>query len=153
MPRRKKGDASHTPATKTGSRLRNEWYPLFLEVLRNSGNVRAACTSVERSRRAVYRARDEDSEFADLWEEALEEAMDVLAAEAWNRARNGSDQLLMFLMKAHRPSVYADPSPVQINNQNVKVEVDGMEPIDAIRSRLDLIRGRLPADIDAEPDG
>jgi len=43
-----------------------------------------------------------------LWDDAVDAAVDALAAEARTRAFDGSDVLLMFLLKAHRPQVYRD---------------------------------------------
>ena len=81
----------------------------FLERLRGSGNVRLSCRAAGVPRRTVYRWRDRWVTFADEWDEAKEDACDMLEAEAWKRATEGqSDRLLMFLLKAHRRDVYGD---------------------------------------------
>jgi hypothetical protein len=85
-----------------------DWQPNFFEALRVSGNVRAACRAAGIGRTIVYRYRERNLAFARRWEEALEEATDVLDAVARQRAVAGSDALLMFLLKAHRPEVYGD---------------------------------------------
>ncbi|NIV30648.1 MAG: hypothetical protein GWN58_14455, partial [Anaerolineae bacterium] len=60
-------------------------------------------------RSTAYRWRDRWSTFAAEWDEALEDACDLLEAEAWERAiEKGSDRLLMFLLKAHRRDKYGD---------------------------------------------
>jgi hypothetical protein len=62
----------------------------------------------------VYRWRDKWSTFADDWDEAIDDACDMLEAEAWRRAiEKNSDRLLMFLLKAHRPNKYKDRSAVE----------------------------------------
>ncbi len=77
--------------------------------MRNSANVRAACAAAGVGRRTVYDKRQRDPKFAQDWDEALEEACDVLEAAAWKRASGGeSDQLLIFLLKAHRPQKFRD---------------------------------------------
>lgn len=85
-----------------------EWWPRFLAALRNSANVRAACTAAGIERKTAYRNRDRYKGFAKAWDEAMEDACDVLEAEAWQRARSTSDLLLIFLLKAHRPGMYRE---------------------------------------------
>ena len=76
------------------------------------------------SRSAVYRERTTDHEFKEAWDHAKEIATDRLANIAHQRAIDGieeiryfkgepigtvrrySDQLLMFLLRAYRPSVF-----------------------------------------------
>lgn len=89
----------------------------FLDKLRESGNVRLSCEAADVNRRTVYRWREKWSTFADEWQEALDDALDLLEAEAWRRARKTSDRLLMFLLQAHRRDVYGER--VQVD-QNVK---------------------------------
>jgi hypothetical protein len=48
------------------------------------------------------------ADFAAAWDEAIEEARDLLQAEAWQRALKRSDVLLIFLLKAYRPEKYGD---------------------------------------------
>jgi len=83
----------------------------FLGKLSSTGNVRLSCAAAGIPRRTAYRWRDRWSTFADAWDEALNDACDRLEAEAWRRAiEEGSDRLLMFLLKAHRSELY---NPVQ----------------------------------------
>lgn len=101
-----------------------EWREPFLAALRNSGNVRAACQAANVSRPVAYKHRNEYPKFAAQWDDALEDACDVLEAEARTRARGGSDLLLIFLLKAHRPEKFrenqriehvgSDGGPIQI---------------------------------------
>ncbi|XDZ66192.1 hypothetical protein AB8880_02025 [Alphaproteobacteria bacterium LSUCC0684] len=105
----------------------------FLRSLAGTGNISAAVRESGLSRSTVYFWRSHDHEFATRWEEALTEATDKLAQEARRRALDGievvkyyqgepvgtirrySDQLLMFLLRAYRPSVYG-PSLSQDKN-------------------------------------
>jgi hypothetical protein len=85
-----------------------EWRPPFLAALRNSGNVRAACKAAGISRQAAYKHRESSQEFRAAWDDAIEDACDILEAEAWQRGRKSSDTLLIFLLKAHRPEKYRE---------------------------------------------
>ena len=105
---------------------RNQWRTTFLDALRQTGNVAASAQLSGRSRAAAYKARDRSPEFALLWDEALEEAIDTMELEARRRAMSGvdepvyyqgqaigavrkySDVLLIFLLKAHRPAKFRD---------------------------------------------
>ena len=99
-------------------------YNRFLLALSEHGNVTSAARQAGLSRSTLYRVRAQDSDFARAWENALDESTDRLAGEAVRRAMNGveevryfkgepigsvrkySDQLLMFLLRAYRPSVF-----------------------------------------------
>ena len=84
------------------------WRAPFLNALRNSGNVRAACAAVGVSRQYVYAQRVADSEFNAEWDEALKDAVDVLDAEARRRGMGGSDTLLIYMLKVHGDERYRD---------------------------------------------
>jgi hypothetical protein len=101
-----------------------EWRDKFLETLRGCGNIRESAAAAGVHRATAYRARDADAEFAEAWDDALDEAADVLEMEARRRAIDGveepvyfrgrevgkvrrySDTLLMFLLKGIRPEKY-----------------------------------------------
>lgn len=89
------------------------------------GNVRAACQQAGVPRRTAYRHKARSPEFADDWDEAVEDACDYMEGEAFRRATQGvdkpvtvagereiikdySDSLLMFLLKAHRPGKFRE---------------------------------------------
>jgi hypothetical protein len=100
------------------------WGDTFLEIFRQTGNVRAAAQVAGISRSTVerYRIGDHPSQnvanhcrgnplFAQRYAEAKEDATDALELKARERALRGeSDGLLMFLLKANRPEVY-NPRP------------------------------------------
>ena len=110
---------------------RSSWKPLFLDTLRGTGNVRLAASNADVARQVVYRARDSSATFRAEWDEALEEARELLEAEARRRASIGvdepvfykgkvvghirkySDNLLMFLLKAHWPEKFRDNYAVE----------------------------------------
>ena len=81
----------------------------FLETLRATCNVSAACRSSKVGRSAMYAWRKEDEEFAAAWDEAEAEAVDNLEGVAYERAMSGqSDRLVEVLLKGHRRERYGD---------------------------------------------
>ena len=59
-------------------------------------------------RATLYRWRDADPEFAAAWEESVDTGTEVLEKVAMKRAVDGSDTLLIFLLKSRRPEIYRD---------------------------------------------
>ncbi len=100
-----------TPA----SSMRPDWAPRFLDVLRSTANVRLAADAAGVARDTTYKRRRSDAAFAARWAEVIEDAIDVLEAEARRRALSMSDNLLMFLLKAHRPTLYRERVDVTID--------------------------------------
>ena len=90
-----------------------DWYKPFLKVLRNTANVRAASQAAGVTRAGAYKARKHDLAFAQEWDDALDDACDLLEWVARKRAFSSSDLLLIFLLKAHRPERYADRLQVE----------------------------------------
>jgi hypothetical protein len=88
--------------------LTEEKRQAFIVRLRDSANVRESCQAASISRPTAYRWRKHWTTFRREWEEALEDACDDLETVARKRAKDESDKLLMFLLRAHRPAKYAD---------------------------------------------
>jgi hypothetical protein len=111
----------------------------FLKSLADTGNVTAAVAVAGTSRTRVYELRRADLVFAAAWDEAEEIAADALEAEARRRAVEGvqeplvsagrlirdddgqpiavrrySDNLLLALLKAHRPPRREKPVRFQL---------------------------------------
>lgn len=130
----------------------------FLDHLRRCANVSAAARSAGMSRSSAYTLRRTDEAFAAGWDEALEEACDALEEELRRRAmegverpvfhggrpcgviRNYSDQLGMFLLRAHRPERFARPSGGAAANDGKTSNAEDARPA---RERLDAILARL----------
>ena len=91
----------------------------FLETIRSTGNVRLAASAARISRSTPYQRARRDPEFSAAWDEANEDAVDLLEATARQRALGGSDQLLMFLLRAHRPDRYRDSHGIRIDVRRV----------------------------------
>lgn len=98
----------------TDSTPKPEWVKRWLEVMRDTGNVRLSCYACKIERSTPYHLKDRDPEFARLWAEAEEDATDALEAEARRRAKKQSDTLIMFLLKAHRPAKYRETTRVDL---------------------------------------
>ena len=95
---------------------------LFLNRLKSSGNIRASCEAAGIPRRTAYNWRGKWSTFSAEWDDALNDALDILEGKAWERAAQHSDRLLMFLLKAHRRDVYGDKQELDVTS--------GGEPMD-----------------------
>ena len=106
------------------------WRGVFLERLKATANVALAATGAGVTRQNAYQTRSRNKRFRRQWDEALAQAVDLLAGEARRRAtgmnrdvwyagrvvrseRVYSDALLMFLLKAHRPTMYRDNVAVE----------------------------------------
>lgn len=99
----------HTPK-------KNEAYEAkFLDLLANSGNVTLSAKGANVTRVVVYDRRRVDPVFAAKWDDALAEALELLEATAWQRARKQSDLLLIFLLKSYKPERFADRLRIEGN--------------------------------------
>ncbi len=95
------------PANGTAKRIAR-WQRRFLESLRATPNVKAACAAAGVSRQTAYRTRDGDSEFREAWQSALDASVDELEARAFQFALEGDSRLVEFMLKSHRPAVYRE---------------------------------------------
>ena len=98
------GDKGALPTTRA-----RDWQEAFLAALRKRPSVAAAATAAGISRRNAYLARESDPAFAAEWDSVLQSAVDELEAVAFSRAADGSDAVMTFLLKCHRPQVYNPP--------------------------------------------
>ena len=98
----------------------------FLSELVATGSVSRAASATGMPRNALHELRVADPAFAKAWDEALDGAMDAIEEEARRRAIEGteepvfyqgkqiglvrkySDALLMFLLRAHRPTRFGE---------------------------------------------
>ena len=85
-----------------------KWKPRFIAALVRSGSVQHAAKVAKVARRTVYKARETDTSFASLWEDAKNESLEEVEYEIRRRAMRGSDLLLIFFAKAHWPEKYRD---------------------------------------------
>lgn len=108
----------------TNRKVNTSQIQVFLETLRKTANVSYAVRVSGISRAWAYKQRKLDPSFAEEWDAAVEEAIDLMEMAAHQRAFTGveepvyykgeevgrvkkfSDQLAMFLLRAHRPEKY-----------------------------------------------
>lgn len=84
----------------------------LLDALRGGGSVKAACRAEGIGRTTFYRWKDDPAlgpEIADAIEEGTDDLEDVAVA----RAKDHSDTLLIFLLKARRPGKYRDSATIE----------------------------------------
>jgi len=114
------------------NRARRPWMPKFIEALAERGIVTDACKVARISRAQAYAWRKDDPSFALDWDDAYQQAMDALEAEALRRAVRGveepvfykgelvttvqkySDTLLMFLLNGGRSEKYRRGNQVEV---------------------------------------
>lgn len=84
---------------------------LFLVALTAKGTISGACRAVGVSYHTVQKWK-KDPKFLDFMEQATEVIADTLEEAAYQRALEGSDRLLIMLLRALRPRKYADRKEV-----------------------------------------
>jgi hypothetical protein len=70
----------------------------------------AAAAGIARS--TAYRYRSSHPDFEEAWGGVEERVTEELEQEAVRRAKDGSDVLLIFLLKARRPNMYRERIPL-----------------------------------------
>jgi hypothetical protein len=102
-------------ATPEPSRVQaHDWRPAFLAAFRNSANVRAAAQAAGIDWSTAYKARKREPLFAEAWEMAEQEALDLIEARAVQLALAGDSHLLMFFLRTRRPEKYGDRSRLEL---------------------------------------
>lgn len=104
-------------------RKQADWEEKFLKLYANNGNVALSARGCGIARSTVYAARDNSPDFTAAMDAAREEAVEMLEAEAWARARKQSDTLLIFLLKSLKPGVYRETVRQEVTG------ADGGNPI------------------------
>ena len=134
------------PTNPTREKGLLDWMPAFLVALAKDPNVTAAAAAVRMNRQYVYEARETHPEFAKAWDDAIEQSVDILETEARRRAMHGvsrpvyqggalvdhvqeySDELAIFLLKAHRPEKFRER--VDVRHQGGVRILDGLDDSD-----------------------
>ena len=118
--------------------LSANWKTRFIATLRDTGNVTKACLSAKVSRPTAYTERKVNETFALEWDNALEDVADELEDVARQRAVDGSDVLLIFLLKGLKPDKYRENRRLEIAgdaNAPLRIEVtyadDSADPTEA----------------------
>ena len=118
-----------------------EWRPAFLAMLRNAGVVRLACSAAGVSRSVAYQHRDFDPSFAAQWDEALEDACDLIEARGKALALEGSERMIEFFLRAHRRRVYGERLDVTIAVQRAaeRLAAEQGVPLDDVLAEIDVM--------------
>lgn len=95
----------------------------FIDGLTENGTVYHAALAAGISRQTAYRWREDDLEFADLWDEAIENAVDAVENTVYKRALGGDTIAAIFYLKAHRPK-FRDR--LNIDVEQVQSNIDEM---------------------------
>lgn len=93
----------------------------FIEALTLHGTVYHAAQAAGVSRQTAYRWRHEDSDFADQWDEAHENAVDEVENTIYQQAVGGNTLAAIFYLKAHRP-IYRDRLNIDIEQLRGEIE-------------------------------
>ena len=88
---------------------------IFLKRLADLGSPTLAANGMKTDRVTFYRWRRVDSEFADAWDELAISGNAALEDEARKRAFEGSDTLLIFLLKGAYPHKYKDRQDLKLS--------------------------------------
>lgn len=89
------------------------WMEPFVAALEEYGTVSHAARVAGINRQYAYVVRKENPDFAAAWDGALQVATDDLEQEAVRRAKDGSDTLMIFLLKARRPEMYRESKTIE----------------------------------------
>lgn len=115
--------------TETGHSIAREprtdaWHQPFLMALARHGWIGGACRMARISRSVVYAELESNPVFAAAAERARQEYTELLEAVAYERAINGSDRLLEFLLKGAQPSKYRENNGAVVNVNSGPIIVD-----------------------------
>jgi hypothetical protein len=124
---------SNDPNARAGARYALVWRPKFLAGLSLTNSPTLAAQFARTTKQTVYNHRKWDSEFAQQWQEAIENAVDLLHARAFQRALEGDcepvfymgvpvayvrkfdSRLQIELLRAYRPDRFKTPGGASVN--------------------------------------
>jgi hypothetical protein len=118
------------------------WSLLFLQTLGATGNVSAACKAADVSRATVHRHRAKYPEFAEAWDDSLEDALDKLEGVLWKEGANGHIRAIELVLKARRP-MFREGHKSEVTVNNNQIVIDGQDPLDLLHERLGQMRERM----------
>jgi hypothetical protein len=133
----------------------HRWIPRFLLALREGVTVTSACAVVGIGRTQVYTVKNRYPAFAKIWTDAEQTGVDTVVEECRRRALGGSDLLMIFYLKAHRPEVYREPKAGLNVAAMVKVDIGGQERmVESVNDLSDqeietMVEGKLVIEGDA----
>lgn len=147
-----KNKGGRPKGTAKPPRSSGDWVPVFIKQLAVNGNVRNACEKSGVARQTAYDRKDKDPEFARAWQEAVEMACDTLEEAAFNRAKNYSDTLMIFLLKSHRPDKYREKRETKVDLKADVTMKDSPQSVEAQRQYILGVLSNLEKMIEDEDD-
>ena len=105
------------------------------------GTVAGAARAAGVSRQTFYTWMESDSEFAAALVDCRATLADELEDEAIRRAKKGSDSLLMFLLRAHRPERYREKHVIEVVSPEVQTR---------LAQQADALQGVVEAELDRD---
>jgi len=126
---------------------------MFLSFLAEGNTVTMSARAIGVSRQAAYQYRELDDKFRQEWDHAVEEGIEVLENVAITRAKDNSDLLLMFMLKAKKPDVYREKIEINVNWRNELKQL-GVDPEQHLSQMIENARALLEANaeiIDVTP--
>ena len=108
---------------------RYAWVGPFLETFRISANVSASARAAKVNRWTPYDLRNRNPDFASLWNDAEQEALDSIELTVFNLALGGDRDLAKFYLRNRRPEVWNKAPDLQIGTGDgpLQIEVRIME--------------------------
>jgi hypothetical protein len=129
--------------TAVGTKLTPKKRDAFLLALASTGNVTVAAQMAEVTRTHVYEWRKTDGAFARAWDDAIDQAADLLEAEARRRAYEGVQRLKFDRGNVITiPLIGADGKPVIQDGEPVMVPYIEHEYSDTLL--IFLLKGARP---------
>jgi len=119
---------------KRGSRKKR-----FIAALTTHATVLHAAQAAGISRQTAYRWQREDPDFADQWDEAIENAVDAVESVIYQKALSGDVIAGIFYLKAQRPK-FRDRLNIDIEQVNSEIR----ERMAQLRENPDLLTRVIP---------
>ena len=110
----------------------------FLDAYVQTGDLRAAAKAAKISLDAHYQLLETSDSYRQSFRAAQQQAVDMLEAEAFRRALAGSDELLIFLLRAWLPERYSEHTVMELTLSEPEAEFarETLARVAAIRERV-----------------
>jgi transposase-like protein len=134
MPKPRSG-TNCTPRQRRHHHRNKEREQAFCRALESGKSIAAAAALAGIARRTAYNWREADEAFAAQWDDAWEVGTDRLEDLALKGAEDGSEKLLLALLKARRPKRYGISVVEHGGNLEILLKT-ASEALDAKLARL-----------------
>ena len=106
------------------------WEKQFLASLARHCNITQAAKEAGIARRTAYGRRDASPDFAEKWDEAIEEAIDAIEIAVYTESLKGDMQTARWFLSRRRPQVYGDRMALEHSGKDggpIQVDVAAIE--------------------------